>query len=153
MKTALISVFAASVIAAPAFAEDGNWKVVESKGTTSLIAERGDVAFRCVDGMLRFIVATDGNVEKRLKGTPRHGRVESVTFEMPSGEEKVQPVYHFASRKMVVSGYNQTGRALFNAAIRGETVSINGIDETPISINWPDVDASAFNDFKAACGL
>ena len=153
MKTTLAALLAASALCAPALAYSSHWKVVEDKDMATLISERGDVAFRCVDDTLRFVVSLDGDVETKLVDAPRRSRVKSASMEIGAEDMGYHQMHHFASRNMIATGRKKTGRAMFNAAIRGESVSIEGAMKETVQIDWPTPDAAAFNDFKAACGL
>jgi hypothetical protein len=158
----------ASVIAAlwvglsPALAGDGAWTMSEVKTSggdewgAALIATADDgreVGFRCTDGQLLVAFALEpANMMEAFKeaGPQKAVRVSvAINSEDPQNEKWLLLRRH----KVIATADRKKTRRIYNAIVRGETVSIDAKKRGGGDYATPAADATAFSSFMDTCGF
>lgn len=165
MQKLLIAILASSaaIAAAPAAASDeAGWTMTaleNKKGKpwgAALIAtseDGGQFAFRCLDGALLVIAGLeDKDLTKAMTEAGPQKAVE-LAYAI-NDEEPVDDNWLYLRRHQAVASADPSvARPIYNAAVRGENVSIDAGRRGSGEFQLPAPDPDAFSAFRTTCGL
>ncbi|MEL6365799.1 MAG: hypothetical protein AAFR11_13270 [Pseudomonadota bacterium] len=136
------------VAAAPAAAAE--WRFFEEDGRSVLAVDGGNLAFRCQGGSeMVAAIALDGDVLSALSVDTR--RVKELSADVVVGENAYEERLAYLPNAKLVFATRGMAKKMFNAAIRGDAISVDVGRRGAAEIAPPAADAASFNAFKDAC--
>ncbi len=128
--------------------EDGGVQSI----TSGSAAARG-AYFACIDDQLRVAVGVEpGNVGTMLERTSSRTRTYEIKTTIGDGETFESKWAYKPSLKVAIAQDSVTPRKLYNAAVRGDTISMKLPGKSQFDITLPAVNAD-FTSFANNCGV
>ena len=149
-------------MAAPAAADSQGWRFAsvedvggagDGVGLYTTDASKPGVAFRCLKGeMFVYVAEEPRNMEDVYDA---RGKMKSfdATIETGDRDPLTSRVIFVNNLKSNAITDQKTARSLYNAAVRGDTVTLQRDGRDSVTVDLPTADAEAFNAFAEACGL
>lgn len=143
-------------------AADGAWTMsaVETKrgepwGAALIAAgETGEtMGFRCDDGALLVAFALEPTDLMRAFTEAGPQKSVEVTLAVNEAAPQAENWLYLRRHGVVASADAKTARRLYNAAVRGEPISVDADKRGGGVYRLPAADAAAFGDFMTTCGF
>ena len=157
MKIALTAALASLAIAVPAQAAAYSWEVrnqTEDGRVTSIVAESEDktgVMLSCTtDKLVAGVGVGPGLIAERLDQRTKRIKRKRGTTTIGDREPLREPWAYLPSTQIAISRAGVTGKRLFNAAVRGDTVSVK-VDGTDTATFTFPAQNDVFKAFAKSC--
>lgn len=146
IAVAIMFGLAANSAAAP------DWNFVQDTGRGTLAVEGGRLAFRCTEGgPIVAAFSLEGDVLDAFDIRASTTKPLTVDLSIAGAQEQIEVVY--TPRSKMLFATKGDARRLFNAAIRGDEISIDAGGRGSATLTPPAADAESFRAFKSGCGL
>ncbi len=155
---AITTVYAGSASAATG----GEWKrsamengSKNSEYIYSTAAESSTIAFTCINGKFRAVIATDPQDLSSLYDKDKLSKRFSKRFaslNVNGTKNNTQPWGISRTRGLAVSQTSKPAVELYNAVVRGQSVMWDRSGKDPVELTVPEVNGE-FAKFGAGCGI
>ena len=159
MKLSFIAAFTALAVAFPAQAADYSWQVrsqTDDGKVLSIVAENESntgVMLNCTSDRLTAGVGIEpGLISDRLDKFTSRTKRKKATMTIGEGNPKREVWTYLPAMKVAISRQGTTGRRLFNAAVRGDTVNWSLDGKGSATFTLPEQN-EAFKKFAKSCSV